>query len=598
MPIRVPVVLLAVLLSTTCRSVQGPGTLLPIAEIQGAGHRSALAGSAVRTSGIVTAVEADRFWIQDPEGDGAPSTSEGLLVFTEAEPAVAVGDEVTVSGTVEEFRPSTRPADLTLTELTRPTVTVRSAGNPLPAPIVIGADRLPPTEVVDDDGLARFEPDTDGLDFYESLEGMRVAVPDAMATSPINRFREVFVVANAGANATGRNAAGGVTLTVNAGVVDHNPERIKIVAARPAARVPDPVVDVGDSLGDVIGVLGYGFGNFEVHAEVPWSVRSGQAAPEITTLTAGGDVLTVATFNVENLDPNDEDGDTDVADGRFGRLARIIVEHLRAPDILGLQEIQDDDGAVDSDVISADATLGRLAGEVNALLGGDVYGFVDNRFIDDDASGGQPGGNIRVAFLYRRDRVSVVSGSERPGAEPNAQASGAGGPFVDSRLPLAVDFRFGGRRVTVVNNHFSSKGRGTPVFGEVQPFVNGSAEARRAQARAVNAFVDRLLADDPGAGVIVLGDLNEFWFDPIVAEDLAGSGADRVLDNLWLGLAPAERYSTVFEGNGQTLDHMLVTPNLRSRLRGFDAVHVNALFADQVSDHDPLVAAFVFPRAP
>jgi len=94
MRIHAPVVFLAIALSTACRSTQGPGAVLPIAAIQGAGHRSELVGREVRTSGIVTAVEADRFWMQDPEGDEEPATSEGLLVFTEAEPTVAVGDEV------------------------------------------------------------------------------------------------------------------------------------------------------------------------------------------------------------------------------------------------------------------------------------------------------------------------------------------------------------------------------------------------------------------------------------------------------------------------------------------------------------------------
>jgi len=72
-------------------------------------------------------------------------------------------------------------------------------------------------------------------------------------------------------------------------------------------------------------------------------------------------VFTVATFNVENLDPNDDDGDRDVADGRFARLATQIAVNLRAPDIVALQEIQDDDGSVDSDVTSAGKTLWPVA---------------------------------------------------------------------------------------------------------------------------------------------------------------------------------------------------------------------------------------------
>ena len=55
-----------------------------------------------------------------------------------------------------------------------------------------------------------------------------------------------------------------------------------------------------------------------------------------------------------------------------------------------------------------------------------------------------------------------------------------------------------------------------------------------------------------------------------------------------------ERCRYVFEGNSQVLDHLLVSPELRGALvpGGFDIVHVNAEYADQVSDHDPLVARF------
>ncbi len=136
--------------------------------------------------------------------------------------------------------------------------------------------------------------------------------------------------------------------------------------------------------------------------------------------------------------------------------------------------------------------------------------------------------------------------------------------------------------MTLVNNHFSSKGGSTPLFGTTQPAVNGAESARHAQAEAVRDFVDGVLAADSAANVIVLGDLNEFEFEePLQA--LTGP-----LTNLTETLPETERYSYIFEGNSQSLDHILVSGNLAPDSL-FDAVHINAEFADQASDHDPLL---------
>jgi predicted extracellular nuclease len=112
-----------------------------------------------------------------------------------------------------------------------------------------------------------------------------------------------------------------------------------------------------------------------------------------------------------------------------------------------------------------------------AAAGGPTYEFIDNTFIIDGASGGQPGGNIRTAFLYNPDRVDVVEGSVQPIGD---QSSGSA--FEGARLPLVADFEFNGQEVTVVTNHFSSKGGSAPILGVEQPFeerqedpsVNGS----------------------------------------------------------------------------------------------------------------------------
>jgi len=116
--------------------------------------------------------------------------------------------------------------------------------------------------------------------------------------------------------------------------------------------------------------------------------------------------------------------------------------------------------------------------------------------------------------------------------------------------------------------------------------VRSSEEQRHRQAAVVNAFVDDLLAADPRANIIVLGDINDFEFSR-TTEILEGDGD---LFSLVRTLPQAERYTYVFEGNSQVLDQILVSRSLLSPKPEYDSVHVNAEFADQVSDHDPQVA--------
>ena len=103
---------------------------------------------------------------------------------------------------MSEFRPGGAAENLTTTELASPglTVTVDSTGNTLPATTVVGVDRLPPLDVIEDDasgdvetGGVLFDPSEDGLDFWESLEGMLIAVSDAEVVGPTNDFGEIPV---------------------------------------------------------------------------------------------------------------------------------------------------------------------------------------------------------------------------------------------------------------------------------------------------------------------------------------------------------------------------------------------------------------------
>ena len=492
-----------------------------------------------------------------------------------------------------EFRPGGETTDnLTTTEITTPglSVAVLSSGNPLPAPTVVGATgRVPPSSVIEDDASGSvetsgvFDPATDGIDFYESLEGMRVQVNQAVAVGPRNSFGEIPVVGDQSALAGLDSVRGGLLVRPN----DFNPERIILDDTLLAT----PVVNVRDSFTTpVVGVMDYSFGNFKLNITAPLVRVDGGLQREVTRAPRDQE-LVVGTYNVENLDPGDA--------GAFARHAGLIVGNLRSPDLLVIEEIQDNDGATNSSVTDASVTWGLLIDAIRAA-GGPAYQY---RQIDpvDDQDGGEPGGNIRVGFLFRTDRG--LDFIDRPGGTSTTATTVVDHPsgprlsfspgrvdpqnpaFADTRKSLAGEFRLRGRKVFVVANHFSSKSD-DPLFGRVQPPVRASEPARHGQAQAVNDFVDELSAADRQANVIVLGDINDFEFSETV-ELLEG----RVLTTLMDTLPKAERYSYVFEGNSQVLDQILVSnPLLRRFPVDYDPVHVNAEFADQASDHDPQVA--------
>ena len=232
--------------------------------------------------------------------------------------------------------------------------------------------------------------------------------------------------------------------------------------------------------------------------------------------------------------------------------------------------------------------------------------------------GGAPNANIRVGFLFRPDRVSFV---DRPGgtavtateddpAQPGAQLTFSPGridpaneAWEASRKPLAGEFRFDGRTLFVVANHFASKGGDAPLFGRFQePYRPSELQRRgatqpvldpeRGQAGVVNAWVERLLGADRHARVVVLGDLNDFEFsETLNVLERGEPGTDAELFGLW-GLVPQnDRYSYIFQGNGQVLDHILVSEALVSPRPEFEPVHMNNEFStERQSDHDPPLA--------
>ncbi len=357
-----------------------------------------------------------------------------------------------------------------------------------------------------------------------------------------------------------------------------------------------PFVQVGDYASEpIVGVMDYTFGNYKVQPIKDVTFHSGGLQPtEALTGTESGQ-FRVATYNVEVISTFDEH--------RIATLAEHIVNWLTAPDIIGLQEIADNDGVESSQIVSADLTYQKIITAISAL-GGPPYAYVDIA-PQLDADGGVPGANIRVGILYRLDRG--LSLADAPGGDaqtPISVADQNGEPmlshnpgrieptnpaFVNSRKPLVVTFLIDGQPLFVINNHFTAKGADHALFGATQPPILNSEAQRMRQAQIVHDFVESILKIDPKARVIVLGDLNDFHFSPPL-QTLKGDHLHNLIETLPVG----ERYTYVYDGNSQVLDHILVSKDLKEALVSFDILHLNSEFDywQRFSDHDPAVATF------
>ncbi|WP_097255340.1 endonuclease/exonuclease/phosphatase family protein [Streptomyces sp. Ag109_G2-15] len=570
-----------------------------IHDIQGTTRISPFAGQKVTdVPGIVTATRtygsSRGFWIQDPTPDDNPATSEGVFVFTSSTPKVAVGDSVTVTGTVSEYVPGgASSGNQSVTEITKPTVATVSTGNAVPAPVVIDEDSVPDTYAPQGDtaaagsinGLA-LDPSAYALDYYESLEGMNVQVEDARVVTATDPYSELWVTVKPWEH---RNRRGG---TVYGSYESQNTGRLQIQSL--GATADFPKANVGDSLeGTTTGPLDFNqFGGYTLVASKLGTLESGGLERETTQKQAHGE-LAVATYNVENLDPSD---------ATFDKHAAAIVNNLQSPDIVSLEEIQDNNGAKDDGTVDASETVNKLIDAIVAA-GGPKY---DWRSINpvNDQDGGEPGGNIRQVFLFNPERVSFV---DRAGGDSTtavgvtkvhgkAQLTLSPGridpdnaAWKSSRKPLAGEFVFRGKTVFVIANHLNSKGGDQGLTAQYQPPVRSSEIQRHAQATEVNAFVKDILSVQKNANVIALGDMNDFEFSE-TAKILEGDG------ELWSAiksLPKSERYTYDYQGNQQVLDQILVSPAIR---RGcdfeYDSVHINSEFNDQISDHDPQVLRF------
>ncbi|WP_036182191.1 chitobiase/beta-hexosaminidase C-terminal domain-containing protein [Ureibacillus manganicus] len=578
-----------------------------IHDIQGESHNSPLNGTVVESvEGIVTYTykigSGNYFTMQTPDDktDGNAKTSEGIVVYTGNKATAQVGNLVSVTGTVDEYHidgynDTKRDTDLPVTQINARddrggVVIVLTEKVALPTPFVITSSNLP-SEVIDNDGFSQFDPQEDAIDFWESLEGMLVEVGSVKAVAPQEHGDLITVLENRETN----TIHGGVLLEEN----NANADRIQFkMYDNYEAREFE--VATGDKfIGPIQGVVNYGFQNYKIYVDLEVmeaALVKGDAEPETTTIVKEEGKLTIASYNLENFSNNTKETSIDKAQ----KLARAFVKDMQSPDIIGVTEVQDNNGQATGNSAANESYERLIQAIVDA--GGPRYEYVN---IDPEVNkdGGAPNANIRVGILYNPERVSL-SKDENGQVIPVGDATTAvdyedgsltlnpgridptNPAFNSSRKPLAAQFNFQGEEVIVIVNHWNSKSGDTPLFGSTQPPVYGSEAQRKEIAKIVYDFVENIKTENPDANIVSVGDFNDFQFS-----DALKIHEGTLMTNMINKVEAADRYTYLFQGNSQVLDHILVSNNLVNNTE-IDILHINADFTDmagRASDHDPVM---------
>lgn len=577
------------------------GAELAIPLIQGADHKTTISSTdEVTTSGIVTAQFGPGFFMQSLEPHSDPATSEGLYVYLGEQsvfPLPARGEIVKVTGRVGEFQPLLEPPlfttreqavcgttqintvsntdrgnFLTGTQIQRVTAMVGAGNGSLPKPVPFAPPGMNSDLGYADKPQTPFNPAAHPRDYFESLEGMRVVIKNAIVVSRKDRGWDQFWVVPAAGLDTSELTAYGLPLT-KAGHVF--PEIVQVHKALGQSAFALPV---GTRVGDLTGVVTYENGNYMVLLDTIIDERAypAPAAPSITppTLTEG---MRIATYNAENLSAAGEG-----AAARFAAIAGQIVEQLGSPDIIALQEVQDDDGEGASAVVTAATTIQTLI-EAIASAGGRAYEAVSYDPTLPNTDGGAPGANIRTVFLVATDSTVNVLASERL-FDGNDRCDAATNPFQSSRRPLLMEAEIDGVRFAFVNLHLSSKLGDQGLYSNAEDPQPGSSERRRRQAAALVAELERRYGDSPPV-IVLMGDFNDHS-DAAALQPFHDSalGFEFLTDDR--GANYTASYS--FNGVREAIDHFVVGG---AGLAGSHVSYLN-LNADelkQVSDHNPVV---------
>lgn len=542
--------------SEVTRSEVTSPAVTPIYAIQGRGAVSPLHEQRVTTMGLVSGVTVDGFFMQDPGGDGDPATSDGLFVYTWQPPDVRPGECIqVVDGLVTEFYGKT--------ELTRVAALVPATG----CGAALTAVDLPPARL----GIS---PTLE----LEPLEGMLVRLPELSGTvhGPTRAYDE-------GEKELALLSASFSSLLRPGHFMHDQPDRLALltyVNNRLGADLPEAAF--GQTVSGppgLLAVLDYAFGKVQV-LPLPGALLTvtGHAAPPLPAAPAAAHEYTVCSANLGGLGRGQEQlADADAYDAALKQRAHLLAGKLQGCTIIAVQETGTPQDAA------------ALAAELAAAHALDyaVTAFPGPASTDADFP-------LTNSVLTRRDRVQILDAFVSQGCstldygvdDPGACDTG-GFPLFD-RPPLWVHLAIQGAwqegvtTLWVVDNHWKSKAGDEAV----------NVVRRMAQAEHVAAQVQALLLRDPAAQVVVAGDLNDTYGSPVI--DALAAGVEPPLLHPFAYLTPLDRYTYIYNGAAQVLDHLLLSANLEQQVAGVTIMHLNADFPSgsgdvHGSDHDPVL---------
>ena len=590
--------------TTSAAQVTAPKEVKNIGEVQGESHESPLVGKEVVINNVVvTKTDKTGFYVQDKVSDNNPKTSDAVYVSSAEK--VESGDLLKVQGTVKEgymeeysVRPGQtfkKPAgSLTVTQIINATITKLGKAD---LPKALNISEKMPKDIVDNTPT-KYNPETEALDYWESLEGMRVEVTKPKVTGP--QYKGDIYVLPGDYKGQKLNNIGGVNL--RPGV--QNTEVLPITVGNSfVAKAKDYFNE------NITGVVTYKNKTYKIDPIDPNALKGllqdGGLKREVSKIYPSEDKLTIASYNIENFSANNK-GHDETPEEKVDKIANSFIKEVHSPDIITLIEVQDNNGGVNDGTVDGVKSGEKLAQRIKSL-GGPDYKYTEIAPVDGK-DGGKPGANIRVAYLYNPKRVTLI-GKEKGGSEEAARFVNGhleknparidpkSVHFEKVRKSLAAEFEFKGERIVVIANHLKSKLGDDAIYGSNQPSVENTKAKRIEEAKILNAFIKEGLRQNPNLKFVLTGDFNDFEFSDSV-KTIVGNE----LVNLMAEHEQGDRYSYFYRGSNQSLDNILISKNIKDKVV-FSPVHINASFMEEhgrASDHDPVVVQIDFskPAAP
>lgn len=633
--------------------------LIPVPAIQGPGSSSPLvpAGKfeseqAYATRGIVTQVVNGLykgFFIQDPQGDGDPASSDGLFVYsTQANGAIVPGAEVCVSGKVKEYFNQTQlNADQLV--VTQPMVALLPAVDLVP----VAGETLNQLLERHEGMRVRLVPESSLVvtrNFSFDYDGKRNNLVLAYGAPLIKSTQKFAAQSEEASQWALRNQQNQLVVETDAKTPDGE------LPWYPAFNAEDGYLRIGDKLNGLEGALGYSYNLFRLVASNRIDSgdidHSGWDRVETPELAEAGD-LRVASFNVLNFFTTVVGGDANPTGSNRGALTVAEFEKQRTKivsaitrlnaDVVGLMEIENN-GYDDNSAIA------NLVAALNAAQPDEADHY---RWIA--SPDGQPIGTdaITVGLIYRPASVTP-QGAASLVVLPVQQAEAldaSGKPVAikqGMRESLLQQFSSpkGDAPLTLVVNHLKSKGSACfedyPDYASADP-LDGQGHCNALRVSAAKVLGESLKA--LGGDLLLIGDMNAYGmedpirvltsYDPAAQPrqimsasftTLAGQpyeesgsalGKGYGFVNLNTRFHGTDTYSYSYEGELGNLDHALASPSLAAKVIGIEDWHINSAESNffeygskytgqlaksdgpfSASDHDPVLVAIQYPLPP